>query len=277
VSEPAVQSVAIREFDVARRRQVSLSAISIPRGQACIVGKEADLAIGVEPPDPGVSRRALAIAASADGWRLTIHNRNGAVVHLWGQAPSWADPGSELVLSWPRIGVRVIGSDRTIEHWVLFESDRYVIAGSVPASRPPGPTRQPPIPRTLTATQAAAVRTVFREFLAWPPISGPLPMPLAAAGNRLGVSATAVSERLVRVQERAHALGLHHQTGVSDPSYVYLLVRHGYIDPPIGSAGGQRNPGRSTDPILNTWTRPLGGIAGRSGDGSGDTRRSQGL
>jgi len=76
MSEPAVQSVAIREVDVARHRQISSFAISIPRGQAWVVGKEADLAIGVEPPDPGVSRRALAIAASADGWRLTIHTKS---------------------------------------------------------------------------------------------------------------------------------------------------------------------------------------------------------
>ena len=146
----------------------------------------------------------------------------------------WAPAGSEMTQRWPRIGIRLIGSDRSIEHWVLLESREYPIPGyGGSQQQAAGPTRQPPVPRPLTKTQVEAVNAVFHQFLWWPPVSGPAPVPLAAAGARVRISATGVSERLLRVQDRAYALGLQRQTGVSDPSYLYLLVRHGYLTDPV--------------------------------------------
>jgi hypothetical protein len=245
-------AISAREFDVSSRRQLCVRTIPIPKGSTISVGREADLLIGTNPHDAGVSRLALTVSRT-DGWRLDVRNRNGVVVQPWAQGATWVEARSELELSWARVGVRLVGSERSVEHWVLLESAEDLARRDDSAPLRPGPprprlaenadpaiesgpgfagaTRRPNVPRPLTRTQEAAVRTVFREFLAWPPISGAAPVPIAAAANRLGVSTTAVHERLTRVRERAYALGLHQQIGVSDPNYVHLLVRHGYLKP----------------------------------------------
>jgi len=227
-------SISVLETDVIRRRGVRGGELAVTLGKTVSVGREADLPIGVEPPDLGISRRALTLTASAAAWHIYIDNRARAFVHPWARAPMWAPAGSEMTQRWPRVGIRLIGSDRSIEHWVLLESREYPIPGYGGSQQQvAGPTRQPPVPRPLTKTQVEAVNAVFRQFLWWPPVSGPEPVPLAAAGARVRISATGVSERLLRVQDRAYALGLQRQTGVSDPSYVYLLVRHGYLTDPV--------------------------------------------
>ena len=147
--------------------------------------------------------------------------------------------------SWPRVGVRLVGIERNVEHWVLLDAGTVVALPHDASARVPGPTRQPELPKPLTVTQRDAVHAVFRDFLGWPPISGPVPVPLAAAASRLGISSTALQERLSRVQDRAYALGLHRQVGVSDPSYVHLLVRHGYIRSPPQAAEGMRSQQRN--------------------------------
>jgi hypothetical protein len=227
-------SISVLETDANRRRGVRGGELAVRQGETVSVGRDADLRVGVEPPDLGVSRRALTLTASAAEWQIYIDNRAGAFVHPWAQAPIWAPAGTEVTQRWPKIGARLIGSDRSTEHWVLLESPDYTIPGYGSSQQPvAGPTHQPPVPKPLTRTQVEAVTAVFRQFLLWPPMSGPEPVPLAAAGARLGISATGVSERLLRVQDRAYALGLHQQTGVSDPSYVHLLVRHGYLTDPV--------------------------------------------
>ena len=226
--------VSVLEQDVARHRRVSLNTLAIPMGQSVTIGRDTELPVGIDPPDLGVSRRGVAVTATADGWHVVIENRAGAFVHLWAQPPVWAPHATASLHRWPRIGIRLIGSDRTMEHWVLLESDGYPLPGqgrSAPADF--GPTRLPPTPKPLTAAQLAAVQGVFREFLAWPPKSGPTPTTLATAGAKLGISPAGVTERLARVQDRAYALGMHRQTGVSDPAYLYLLVRHGFITAPL--------------------------------------------
>jgi hypothetical protein len=174
---------------------------------------------------------------SASGWSLTVSNTHGAVLHRWGQAPVWIEKNASVQEYWPRIGVRVIGSDRSLEHWVLLECDQYSLPVVQPVQKlrhPLGATDLGSLPKPLTEGQLAAVHALFREYLTWPPRSSPTPAPVSSVAHRLGVSATAISERLTKVQERAYALGMHKLTGVSDPDYVYLLIRHGYIALPDG-------------------------------------------
>lgn len=227
-------SLRVRVYDCHRRKAIpAAESVPIVPGRLLVVGREGEVPVGLDPKDTGVSRRALRVDVDGSGWTVYVDNTHGAVIHPWGQAPYWHEKGSIARHRWPRLGVRLVGSERTLEHWVLLESDAFplprpepadpvVAAGGTDLARPPKP---------LTDTQLAAVRAIFSEHLAWPPRSGPAPVPVAAAANRLKVSATAVSERLAKVQERAYALGLHQLIGVSDPEYVYRLVRHGYIPP----------------------------------------------
>jgi len=235
VSDTAVSgSVSVLELDVGRHRRVSLKSVAISTGTPVTIGRDTELPVGIDPPDLGVSRRGVEVTAAADGWHVVIENRAGAFVHPWAQPPIWAPHGTVAVHRWPKIGIRLIGSDRTMEHWVLLESEAYPLpVQGRSASADFGPTRLPPTPKPLTAHQLAAVQGVFQEFLAWPPKSGPSPTTLATAATKLKISPAGVTERLARVQDRAYALGMHRQTGVSDPAYLYLLVRHGFITAPL--------------------------------------------
>lgn len=221
-------TVTVVEFDAKLRRQISSNAVLIADGSTTIAGRGGDVVIGMEPRDDGVSRLALSVTWSA-GWRLSVLNRNGAVVQPWGQAAVWLEAEANWAGAWPRVGVRLIGSDRSVEHWVLLQGQPTELPEDDRMPYVLGQTQRPTRPKPLTAGQTAAVHTVFRDHLAWPPVSGAAPVPLAAAAHRLGISSTALQERLSRVQDRAYTLGLHQQIGVSDPGYVHLLVRHGYI------------------------------------------------
>lgn len=225
VAEATVRAV---EFDVNLRRKLSFTAVSMADDTTVTAGRGGDVILGMDPRDDGVSRLALSITRSA-GWQLSVQNRNGAVVQPWGQAPVWVEAQASWTGGWPRVGVRLIGSNRSVEHWVLLQGPQHPAPIDDAMPTVPGQTHRPTLPKPLTPGQAAAVRMVFREYLAWPPVSGAAPVPLAAAANRLGISSTALQERLSRVQDRAYLLGLHQQIGVSDPGYVQLLVRHGYI------------------------------------------------
>lgn len=242
MSETHKVTISVREWDVSARRQLSRTIVSIPDDSPVSVGRVADVEVAVEPLDAGVSRLALKVTWSG-GWRLHLANRNGAFVQPWGQAPALVDANTDLDLAWPRVGVRLIGSERSLEHWVLLESTAAAPRDRRTSSEP-GPTKLPEFPRPLTPTQMAAVHAVFRDSLAWPPVSGAVPVALAAAAHRLGISPAALQERLSRVQDRAYAVGLHQLVGVSDPGYVHVLVRLGYIQPL--STFGSRSDGSRT-------------------------------
>lgn len=234
MSAPARARLQIREVDTRRHRTLSTHSADLTMGEPLLIGREGLIGIGVDPDDPGVSRRALEVTATADGWELSIVNRHGAWVQLWGHAALRMEHDSSLRRAWPRVGVRIVGGDRELDHWVLLECDDYPLPKPTDLPEPAGPpgTDLARIPKALTDTQLQAVITVFAQYLAWPPISGPAPMALASVANRLHVTDGAIAERLKKVQERAYAFGLHHQVGVSDPDYVYLLARHGYLPLP---------------------------------------------
>ncbi len=69
------------------------------------------------------------VTATAEGWRLVCTNSNRAGLHPWGQAASWPERNKAIALRWPRVALRLIGSVRDAQHWVLLEADRYELPG----------------------------------------------------------------------------------------------------------------------------------------------------
>ncbi|MGH3428149.1 MAG: hypothetical protein ACRDQZ_11390 [Mycobacteriales bacterium] len=85
------------------------------------------------------SRRA--VTATTTGWQAEITNRNGAVLHPWGQAPVLAQRHNTLI--WHRVGIRVLSSHEDIQHWVLLEADSINLTGAARLplrTSPRGPT-----------------------------------------------------------------------------------------------------------------------------------------
>jgi hypothetical protein len=209
----------------------------VVEGKPVVVGRHGEVPLGVEVYDRGISREAAVITATAHGWDVRISNTNGAVIHPWGQAPILASERN--FLTWPLVGVRFLnGSDRRGEenrqHWVLLESETITVTRS--GARPAGPglttTSKGDRPRPLSTAQDEALRMVFAPQLAWPPIQPAVPLQLKQVARALGITEGAVQQRLSPAQERALRLGLHREVHLTDPEYLYLLIRAGYIDPP---------------------------------------------
>ncbi len=226
------------------RRIVALCGDAPPRvhpirpGESLLVGREGDVAVGVDAGDLGVSRRAAVVSATREGWDLQVTNRNGAVLHPWGQAPVLAR--QREVASWPLVGLRVRGEDDALTHWVLLEAEDVLTARAGALHRGHGPTTATPArpAAPLTDAQLAAVRAVFAEFLSWPPVRSPQAAPLRRAARALGISEAGVKDRLQHVRRRAVALGLSGPDSVVDPGYVHVLVRAGLlpVPPPCSAA-----------------------------------------
>ena len=204
--------------------------VRVRAGKPVVVGREGDLALGVRPEDGGVSRTALTITATARGWQIENSNRNGAVLHPWGLAVSLAPP--HLVLDWPLIAVRVVGSDHARRHWVLLES--HVPVGSDPPVLPRAgaATARSDPPKPLTPAEREAIWTVFADVLAWPPRVPAVPLQLKQAARRLGITESGVQLRLEGAQRKAVVLGLPRPVRLTEPDYVHVLVGAGYLGPP---------------------------------------------
>lgn len=201
-------------------------------GVPMAIGREGEVPVGADPEDPGVSRRAAVLTATAAGWDLQVSNRNGIVVHPWGQPPSPAR--RHEVLTWPRIGLRVRGADDAVQHWVLLETTSVTLPPTGPV-RPDGPGTRTARSRSddpLTTAQITALRTVFAEHLRWPPVASAVPLQLKQAASRLQLSEAGVKDRLGNCRRRAEQLGLHHGGATTDPSYLFFLVRAGLLAPP---------------------------------------------
>jgi hypothetical protein len=209
-------------------------AMSPDIGDEIAAGREADLPVGIDPDDVGVSRLALSITAHETGWELRVTNRNGAVLHRWGQAPTMLDLERPVHLRWPRAGIRLLGKNPDVEHWVLLEADEYMLAmpGGVSGEASPG-THISTAPRPLTDAQRDALTTVFAQHLEWPPITHPMAMARETAGRRLGISYAGIVDRLHGAQRKAHQLGSNQQFGLMEPDYLYVLVARGYLTPPV--------------------------------------------
>jgi hypothetical protein len=192
-----------------------------------VVGREGDIGVGIDPVDPKVSRQAVEVTRTARGWRVAVTNRNGVVVHPWAQAAYLAEREAELV--WPRLALRVLGNPE-LQHWVLLE-DADLRPERAPL--PPGTelTESADQPRPLTVSQEQAIRTLFAELLAWPPVVPATPLQIKQVAYRLGVRPESIQRRLEEVRKKANAVGLARTGLLSDPEYLYVLVRAGYLEP----------------------------------------------
>jgi len=168
----------------------------------------------------------------------TDTSRNGIIIHPWGLAPIRAT--TDVRLHWPLIGLRVLGAEPDARHWLLLECDQYA-ANSFGSSRGVGTTVHTDPPRPLTPAEHEALLTVFEAVLAWrPPLTPAEPLQLKQAGRRLGVTASAVKVRLDGARSKAELLGLDHQVGVTDPTYLHVLVAAGYVPLPERRYGATR-------------------------------------
>ena len=192
------------------------------------MGREQRLSIGTDPPDKEVSRRALIVTATETGWRIWILNRNGAVIHPWGQAPLRA--GDTTTLSWPLVGVRVLGR-QSVQHWVLLEAEAQTRDEQPAATSEPDP-RPAERARPLAAMQLQALRALFADCLRWPPSFPAEPRQLQQVANRLGVGIGGLQERLREARKRAADLGLGRAVAITDPEYLFALVRGGFLPAP---------------------------------------------
>jgi hypothetical protein len=84
----------------------------------------------------------------------------------------------------------------------------------------------------LTVAQEMAVRTLFAELLAWPPLVPATPLQLKQVASRLGARPESIQRRLEEVRRKALGLGLARTGLLTDPEYLYVLVRAGYLAPP---------------------------------------------
>jgi hypothetical protein len=189
------------------------------------VGRAADLCFA-SPTDDFVSRHAVEVTSTPDGWRVVAVNRHGVTLHRWGLAPLPADPVQ--VVPSDRVGLRMPGSGHR-HHWVFLEGGH--LAG--PATHPStAGTAVGNPPRPLTAPQVEAVYAVFEQLLSWPPVVPANPRQLKQVARRLGISIPAVQARLSEVRAKAGRLGLSRDVDLTDPEYVHVLVRAGYLVQP---------------------------------------------
>jgi hypothetical protein len=199
----------------------------LPPDTPLLIGREGDVGVGVDPVDPKVSRRAAEVTRTGSGWRVVVTNRNGVIVHPWGGGAGMAEP--DATYGGARLGLRVIGSPE-YQHWVLLEDPRLQPRRPDPA---PGTslTETADQPRPLTVPQEQAVRELFGELLAWPPLVPATPRQLKQVASRLGVKPESIQRRLEEVRKKAVALGLSRVGLLTDPEYLYVLVRAGYLTP----------------------------------------------
>jgi hypothetical protein len=220
------------EAPAAARMSATMAAFDVP----VTVGRDGQVALGVDLPDAGISRVALTVRATPDGWSITNTSRNGVVVHPWGLAPNRA--GSTTRLRWPLVAVRVLGGDPEARHWVLLECDAFLGDRAGPGTGR-GTTLRAAPPKPLTPGELEAISVVFGQHaLAWPPPATPNePLQLKQAARLLDITASAVKFRLEGARAKAEALGLERQVRVTEPEYVHVLVAAGYLQPPAHRCG----------------------------------------
>ncbi len=202
-------------------------------GKLVEVGREAEIEAG--PEDPLMSRVALTVTPLPYGWEVSVTNRNGGLIHPWGQPPLPALQRGRRRLAWPLLGVRLTTEDGRPQHWVLLEAaDLRVTRVQRPlADAAAGATEYGEEVPDLTPNQLSALRLTFEPHLRWPPATRQLlPRQLKQVATALGISDSAVQQRLERARDRALRLGLAQEVGLLDPAYLYVLVGAGHIPSP---------------------------------------------
>jgi hypothetical protein len=188
------------------------------------VGRTADMLLPPEPSDARVSRIAVRVGRTSDGWLVHSLNRNGVVAHPWA-LPAYRLQPVEL-LTVPRVALRVIG-DRDRRHWVFLECAEE----GTPKRAGTVATELGAPPRPLTAAQREVLVTLFADLLVWPPVHTAEPRQLKQVARQVSRSVSAVQVRLAEVRTKAEALGLGRKVALTDPEYLYVLVRAGYLAP----------------------------------------------
>ncbi|MGD9525247.1 MAG: hypothetical protein AB7I38_16130 [Dehalococcoidia bacterium] len=223
-------------FESSRDRSVVPVGLRVRVGQSLLAGRHGDLPVGVELEDRGISRRAATVTATATGWVVEIANAHGAVVHPWGQAPF---PAAEhQTLSWPRVAIQLRngaaprGDTADHRHWLLLEADEIPVAahGARKTANTTSRTAEAEQPPELTPNQCEALTRVFDEFLQWWPMQpNPTVHKLAWVADKLKISEAGVKDRLANARAKAQRLGLHRTVGLTDPEYLFTLVRAGFL------------------------------------------------
>ncbi|MGQ0846529.1 MAG: hypothetical protein ACT4QF_20595 [Sporichthyaceae bacterium] len=195
--------------------------------QSVTVGREGQIRLGVEPLDDHVSRHAVTVQFTPDGWAITVRSLNATLVHPWA-LPAWTARPTELLTD-SRVALRILGAAEN-EHWVLLENDLPSEIASI--SHPAGGgvlTIRSGAVLPLTPRELEAVSLLFGDLLAWPPKVLARPRLLKQVARDLKLSEAGVKARLNGVVAKATSLGLSRQVGLTDPEYVYVLVRAGYL------------------------------------------------
>jgi len=208
-------------------------------GEEIDAGREGELPLGVHVPDVLVSRRAMSVTATEDGWNIRATNRNGAVLHPW-CLPSQRIGKCSTTVDWPLVAVRMLAGQRTSWHWLLLEFDDPSALVRVGEDEEPpeiGHHRGPATataftPRGLTRAEREALEAVFPRQLQWPPHEQAEPVLLKQAASRLRLSISGLQDRLKSALARALALGLDRPVALTDPAYLHVLARAGYLQPP---------------------------------------------
>lgn len=218
--------VLVRESDVDHSRVPVGCRAAVD--QPVIIGREGHLLLGRDVWDSGISRQAVVVTPTAEGWQIRTTNRNGAMIHPWGLAPYRAQ--ASQVVRWPLVAVKVSGTESHQQHWVLLESDGYLDADGTAAQGLEPATNLGPPPPPLAPAELSALELVFADFLAWPPSTAPqIPRQLKQVATRLGKSLSGVQDRLRSAQEKALRLGLPRATTLTHPDYFHVLVAAGYV------------------------------------------------
>ncbi len=228
--------VVVREGPVDGLRITA--AERVEPGRRVRLGREGEVPIGVQVPNRGISRCALYVTPTATGWRIEVCNRNGAVVHPWGQPAALAT--SDDTLNWPLVGVRLRHHPDTTRHWVLLVADDLAITPAGPTGEYAETTETDRAgrPRDLPPAQREALTVVFGELLQWPPRHPAAPLQLKQAARRVGISVSGLQDRLKAARSRAERLGVTGEVNLADPSYLYALVRGGYLPLPAARPRG---------------------------------------
>lgn len=198
-----------------------------PSGRPVTIGREGDFPLGVDPLDGKVSRIAVIVTAAPDGWHVKTTNLNGADIQLWGQAPMVCPLGGALW--WPRITISVRGHE-ALRHLVLLDDPALTISPARP-QRTGRLTESLAPPPMLTAAQQEALRLLYADLLAWPPRKHAQPLRIHQVANRLGICPESVRRRLEEARRKAFRLGLGRDVPLTDPEYLHILVRAGYLTP----------------------------------------------
>ncbi|MBK6872949.1 MAG: hypothetical protein IPJ14_14935 [Kineosporiaceae bacterium] len=204
------------------------STLSAAPNAVLAIGREAPVPLGVEPLDRRISRVAVEVTRTDDGWLVRSVNRNGVVVHPWGMPSYLARPRE--VLSGSRVALRILGTGDA-RYWVLLEHDGP--DDEQASARTSVLTDVDPTVRPLTKAQRDVVTALFCDLLSWPPVVPSEPRQLKQVARQIGISVSGVQARLHEVRAKAESLGLSRRVPLADPEYLYVLVRAGYLQPDL--------------------------------------------